>query len=334
MTQTENTLITINTVSKSFTKPQSWVDAVLRKPPLKLQAVNHVSFSIPVGQTVGLVGESGSGKSTLARCIIRLYKPDEGEILYRGTDISHFTNKQLEPFRCKMQMVFQDPNSSLNPRMTIGNAIEEVLQVHNICPRNECREQTEKLIQRVGLPSDSLSRKPISLSGGQRQRAVIARALAVNPELLIADEPVSALDVSIQAQIINLLHQLQQDLNLTMLFISHDLRVVRHISSRIVVMYLGKILEMGQTSDLYEQPLHPYTIALLNAVPTLDKSDKKKEAALQGETPSAYSVPQGCCFHTRCPKVMPICAKVDPATIEYSPEHFVACHLFSSAKVN
>jgi len=323
-------LVTLTSVSKSFSKSQSWFDALLRKQPLKLQAVNRVSFTIPAGQTVGLVGESGSGKSTLARCLIRLYKPDEGRIYYGDTDISVLKTQQLAPYRCKMQMVFQDPYSSLNPRMTIGKMLEEVLLVHNICPKGKRKERVAELIQRVGLPPDSMTRKPISLSGGQRQRAVIARALAVQPELLIADEPVSALDVSIQAQIINLLHQLQQDLNLTMLFISHDLRIVRHISNRVVVMYLGKVMEMGTTADLFAQPLHPYTVALLAAVPTLDRVTKKKGIALQGETPSAYEVPTGCCFHTRCPKAMPVCLQIEPALVELTPAHFVACHLYSS----
>lgn len=305
------------------------MDAIVGKKPLMLHALNQVSLTIPTGETVGLVGESGSGKSTLARCIIRLYRPDEGKILYRGTDIAQISNKELEAYRCKMQMVFQDPYSSLNPRVTIGNMLEEVVQVHNICPRSERKDYTEAILQRVGLPPDSMNRKPIALSGGQRQRAVIARALAVNPEFLIADEPVSALDVSIQAQIINLLHQLQQDLNLTMLFISHDLRVVRHISKKIVVMYLGKVLEIGNADEIYLQPLHPYTHALLQAVPTLANMKTKNEAALQGETPSAYRTPTGCCFHTRCPKAMPVCSEIEPAMIEPSPDHFTACHLFS-----
>jgi len=330
MSPNEEPLLRVESLSKNFVKSQNWMDALVGKKPKMLHALNQVSLTIPAGQTVGLVGESGSGKSTLARCLIRLYRPDEGRILYRGVDIAQLPEKQLQEYRCKMQMVFQDPYSSLNPRLTIGGMIEEVIQVHNIRPANERKDYTASLLQRVGLPPDAMKRKPVALSGGQRQRAVIARALAVNPEFLIADEPVSALDVSIQAQIINLLHELQQDLNLTMLFISHDLRVVRHISSKIVVMYLGKVLEVGNANDLYLEPLHPYTKALLQAVPTLENVKSVKEAALQGETPDAYEVPVGCCFQNRCPNVMPICSQIEPKMIEHSPDHFTACHLFSS----
>jgi oligopeptide/dipeptide ABC transporter ATP-binding protein len=328
MTVDTQTLVTVNGVSKVFSQPQNWLDVALRRPPLSMKAVDRVSLEIPRGQVVGLVGESGSGKSTLARCIVRLYTPDEGQVNYGGVEIDHLSTRALLPYRRKMQMIFQDPYSSLNPRMTIEATLAEVLDVHHMVGSEARAERVNELLAQVGLSPELGARKPIQLSGGQRQRVGIARALAVGPEFLIADEPVSALDVSIQAQIINLLHQLQQDLHLTMLFISHDLRVVRHISNRVAVMYLGRIVEDQPAEEVFLHPLHPYTQALLAAAPRVRAGYQRRSSAIQGETPSPFRIPPGCRFHTRCPKAMPICKETEPEMREVEPGRRVACHLY------
>ncbi len=325
-TTTAGPLLTVTHLKKYFKLKRPILDALTRKPVLTLKAVDDVSFSIDKGETMGLVGESGCGKSSLARTIMRLYRPDEGSIVLDGTEIGHLTGKQLRDKRCRFQMVFQDPYSSLNPRMTVRDILGEALKVHKICPSEELNREIFKLLQMVGMNADAADRFPGEFSGGQRQRIGIARALALNPAFIIADEPVSALDVSIQAQIINLLMELQQELNLTMLFISHDLRVVRLITHRVAVMYLGKIVEMSPTDELYEHPHHPYTQVLLKAAPLLDPTHRSRKYTIEGEPPSPVHLPEGCRFHPRCPMATEECRRKEPELIEITPGHWTACH--------
>ena len=295
-----------------------------------VKAVDGVSFDIERGETLGLVGESGCGKSTLGRALLRLYDVTEGTITFDGQDITNLSESELRPLRRRMQMVFQDPFASLNPRHSVGRMIGEPLRVHHLSDRRTLGKKVRELLTTVGLPADAASRYPHEFSGGQRQRIGIARAIAVNPDFIVADEPVSALDVSIQAQIINLLEQLQDDFDLTYLFIAHDLAVVRHISDRIAVMYLGSIVEVSTAADLYEQPLHPYTISLLSAVPIPDPAiERERETILlAGDLPSPANPPKGCRFHTRCPYVQHIrCAdEVPPLRPLGGDGHVVACH--------
>jgi oligopeptide/dipeptide ABC transporter ATP-binding protein len=292
-----------------------------------VNAVNNVSFYMNEGETYGLVGESGCGKSTLGRTILRLTEPTEGEAIFRDQDIFQMKFNDMRKIRQDLQMVFQDPYSSLNPRKRIGDIIEEPMVIHKIGTKQERIEIVMDILQKVGLQPEQFYRYPHEFSGGQRQRIGIARALVVNPKLVICDEPVSALDVSIQSQIINLLQELQDQFKLTYLFIAHDLSVVRHISDRIGVMYLGKIMEEAATDDLYANPLHPYTQALLSAVPHPDPTVKNERITLRGEIPSPMNPPSGCIFHTRCPYVMDICNKEEPMKKEMAKDHFVACHL-------
>jgi peptide/nickel transport system ATP-binding protein len=294
-----------------------------------IKAVDDVSLTIERGETLGLVGESGCGKSTLGRAVLRLYEPTGGRIVFDGTDITHLGEAELRPLRRRMQMVFQDPFASLNPRHSVGRIVGEPLRAHGLASRGDATRVVRDLLQRVGLPADAISRYPHEFSGGQRQRIGVARVLALNPDLIIADEPVSALDVSIQAQIINLLDELQSDFDLTYLFIAHDLAVVRHISDRIAVMYLGKIVEVSPADDLYATPLHPYTISLLSAVPIPDPAVelKRETILLAGDLPSPANPPAGCRFHTRCPFVQPTrCRDEVPALRPLFGGHSVACH--------
>jgi oligopeptide transport system ATP-binding protein len=291
-----------------------------------IKAVDSVSFFIKKGETLGLVGESGCGKSTTGRTIIRLYEPTSGQIIFKGEDI---TKKDMLPYRKSMQMIFQDPYASLNPRMTVGDIIGEPLEIHNIAKGNEKKERVQELLRLVGLSSEHANRYPHEFSGGQRQRIGIARALAVEPEFIICDEPISALDVSIQAQIVNMLEDLQQQLGLTYLFIAHDLSMVKHISSRVGVMYLGKLVELAESNELYSNPLHPYTQALLSAIPIPDPkiSKERTRIILEGDVPSPLNPPTGCRFRTRCKYAFDRCKEEEPKFRDVGSGHYVACHL-------
>ena len=293
-----------------------------------IKAVDGVSFFVKRGETLGLVGESGCGKTTTGRCILQLYKPTEGQIIFEGQDLTTLSSRQMRAMRREMQVIFQDPYSSLNPRMTAGNIIGEPLVVHGLVDsKAEYRERVADLLQNVGLNPYMADRFPHEFSGGQRQRIGVARALSVAPKFIVADEPVSALDVSIQAQIINLLEDLQEQFNLTYLFIAHDLSVVRHISDRVGVMYLGHIVEMADRNEIYVNPLHPYTKALLSAVPIPDPviDAQRERILLTGEVPSPLNPPSGCVFHPRCPIVIDECSQVTPELREVAPNHWAAC---------
>ncbi|MFP7357718.1 dipeptide ABC transporter ATP-binding protein [Kurthia gibsonii] len=299
-----------------------------------VKAVDDVSFEIMEGETLGIVGESGCGKSTTGRSIMRLIEPTAGEVYFEGKNVSTMSKEELRKARRDIQMVFQDPYASLNPRHNIQKILEEPLKVHGISNDKERKEKVAKLLEIVGLSSYHASRYPHQFSGGQRQRIGIARALMTNPKLIIADEPVSALDVSIQAQVLNLMKDLQQELKLTYIFIAHDLGVVRHISDRVGVMYLGKMIEISESEALYEKPLHPYTQALLAAVPVPDPDFMRETQLLTGDIPSPANPPTGCAFHTRCPLKMEHCDQRVPSLIEVEPGHSVACHLYTEAFSN
>ncbi|MDL1896196.1 dipeptide ABC transporter ATP-binding protein [Anaerolineae bacterium CFX7] len=302
---------------------------LFQKKVADVKAVDGVSFDVHPGETLGLVGESGCGKSTTGRTILQLYRPTEGQVIFRGKDLAQLKSEDLRKMRSDMQMIFQDPYASLNPRMTVGDIVAEPLEVHNIVKGKEKKERVQELLQIVGLNPYFINRYPHEFSGGQRQRIGIARALAVNPDFIVCDEPISALDVSIQAQIINLLEELQERFGLTYLFIAHDLSVVRHISDRVAVMYLGKIVELTDSKALYENPLHPYTRALLSAVPIPDPliEEKRERIILVGDVPSPVNPPKGCRFHTRCPLAIPICKEVAPEWRDVGNGHFVECHV-------
>ena len=296
-----------------------------------LKAVNDVSFTVNEHETFGLVGESGCGKSTLGRTIVKIYAPTEGKVFYKDQDVAALKGEDLKKFRKEVQMIFQDPYASLNARMTVGEIIREPMDIHNLYgSRQERKERVSQLLETVGLKPDHIRRYPHEFSGGQRQRISIARTLALDPKFIVCDEPISALDVSIQAQIINLLEKIQDEMNISYLFIAHDLGAVKHISQRIGAMYLGSLVEIGESESLYRNPLHPYTKALLSAIPIPDPQVMRKRAALDldGEIPSPLNVPSGCPFRTRCPKAMPICAEVKPELQNVGTSQ-VACHLYA-----
>ncbi|MFP4007631.1 MAG: ABC transporter ATP-binding protein [Spirulinaceae cyanobacterium] len=301
---------------------------ILQKQIAAIKAVDNISFNIHKGETLGLVGESGCGKSTTGRAILQLQSITGGKVYFKGQDLTQLSPSQMRDRRLQMQMIFQDPYSSLNPRLTVGQIISEPLKVHNLTRQYKPIERVAELLEMVGLNSQFAQRYPHEFSGGQRQRIAIARALAVNPDFIVCDEPIAALDVSIQAQIVNLLQDLQQELNLTYLFIAHDLSIVRHISDRIAVMYLGKIVEMSDRNALYNNPLHPYTQALLSAIPIPDPDQEKARSRLllKGDVPSPLNPPSGCNFQTRCPYAFEACQK-EPELRQISENHFVACHL-------
>ena len=310
------TLVSVRGLVKHF--PVEGSDDVVR-------AVDGVSFDIFAGETLGLVGESGCGKSTVGRCVLRLIEPTAGQITFAGQDVLSLDKKRLRQLRREMQIIFQDPYASLNPRMKVGDIIAEPLVIHNIGKAGDRKDEVAGLLKRVGLDPDYMNRYPHEFSGGQRQRIGVARALALNPKLIVADEPVSALDVSVQAQVVNLLQELQEEFKLTYLFISHGLAVVEHISTRVAVMYLGRIVEIADAAELYARPLHPYTQALLSAIPIPDPRQKRKRIILQGDVPTPINPPSGCRFRTRCPLAIEECAHIDPELREVSPGHHVAC---------
>lgn len=317
----DKVLVQVRNIKKYF---QSEGSFSLRKKYIK--AIDDVSFNIFKGETFGLVGESGCGKSTLGRTMLGLYRPNEGKVIFEGVDIFSLNNRRMKEMRKRMQLIFQDPSASLNPRKTINDILNEPFHIHKVGTKTEREAKIKDLLDHVGLSTYHLSRYPHEMSGGQKQRVGIARALALNPKLVICDEPVSALDVSIQAQVINLLEDLQKEYDLTYLFISHNLSVVHHICNRIGVMYLGKIVEIGNHEDIYQNTLHPYAKALISAIPHADPEMQQERILLKGDVPSPANPPSGCRFHTRCPQAVEFCSHAEPTLKEVGPGHFVACH--------
>jgi oligopeptide transport system ATP-binding protein len=325
MTAENETILRVNNLKKHF----PIMRGVLRRQVGAVKAVDGISFDVRKGETLGLVGESGCGKTTAGRVILQLYPVTAGEIYFEGQEVSSLSSEELRKLRPRMQMIFQDPHASLNPRMTVGSIVGEPLSEHGTGSRRERRRRVEELLELVGMDPTFANRYPHEFSGGQRQRIGIARALALNPDFIVCDEPIAALDVSIQAQVVNLLEDLQTELGLTYLFISHDLSMIRHIANRVAVMYLGKIVEMADQNALYVEPLHPYSQALLSAVPIADPvlEEKRERIILMGDVPNPANPPQGCNFNTRCPIAVDICFHQDPEWRELRPDHMVACHL-------
>ena len=319
-------LLEVRHLRKCFPLQKTMTGKVTRE----LVAVDDISFKLKAGETLGIVGESGCGKTTAGRAILKLHEPSGGQIIFNGQDITHLKPGKMREIRKQMQIIFQDPYSSLPPRDTVGGLLSEPVQVHKIVPKDQVKDYVLKLMDQCGLRDYYFERYPHEFSGGQRQRICIARALSVQPKLIICDEPVSALDVSIQAQIINLLKELQRELNLAYVFISHDLSVVKFISDKIGVMYLGGMMEFGSKEDIFRNPLHPYTKALFSAVPNPDPTKKMQRIALGGDIPSPANPPKGCRFHTRCPYAKEVCKHVVPEYKEYEPGHFAACHLLET----
>ena len=328
--KTNEPLLEVKNLRKCFPLKKSLTGKVLSE----LIAVDNVSFTLEPGETIGIVGESGCGKTTLGRTILKLHEPSGGQIIFNGEDITNYKSKEMRHLRTDMQIIFQDPYSSLPPRATVGDILSEPVLVHGIVPKEQVKDYVLDLMEKCGLRDYYYERYPHEFSGGQRQRICIARALAVNPKLVICDEPVSALDVSIQAQIINLLKKLQQEMNLTYLFISHDLSVVKFISDKIGVMYLGSMMEFGSKKDIFSNPLHPYTKALFSAIPNPDPDEKMNRIVLKGDIPSPANPPSGCRFHTRCPYATERCAAEVPQYREYGDGHFAACHLLEENGTN
>ncbi|PTX64695.1 peptide/nickel transport system ATP-binding protein/oligopeptide transport system ATP-binding protein [Melghirimyces profundicolus] len=318
----EKVLVKLENVKKHYPVRRGW----LQRTSARVKAVDGVSLDLYDRETLGVVGESGCGKSTIGRTLIRLEKPTEGKLYFNGTDISELPARAMKPFRSKMQMIFQDPFASLNPRQRVGPALEEPLTIHTSLSKGEKRERVMGLLEEVGLRPDHYDRLPHEFSGGQRQRIGIARALALNPSLIVCDEPVSALDVSVQAQVLKLLRSLQEKHGLTYFFISHDLGVVRHLCDRVLIMYLGQTMELAPVRELYKNPVHPYTEALLSAIPRPVPGRKRERILLRGDLPSPADPPKGCPFHTRCPEAMEICKETRPEWKEIGPGHRVACH--------
>ena len=328
--QQDDVILTVSHLKKYFPIRTGIIGQKLQY----LRAVDDISFKVHVGHTVGIVGESGCGKTTMGRTIIRLYSVTGGDVIFNGINISKIKPRELRPIRPQIQMIFQDPYSSLSPRLNVGEIIGEAVRQHGIVSKAEYKDYIFHIMERCGLQPQYFERYPHEFSGGQRQRICIARSLALKPRLIICDEPVSALDVSIQAQIINLLKELQERDKLAYIFISHDLSVVEHISDEVGVMYLGSMMEYGNTKDIFSRPLHPYTEALFSAVPVPDPDYKMKRIILKGDIPSPANPPSGCKFHTRCEKCMDICKLKAPAFKEYEPGHFVACHLYDDEAAN
>jgi len=317
------TLLEVRHLSQHIKLSDSWFSKASY-----LYAVDDVSFSLKAGETLGLVGESGCGKSTLARSLLKLMEPSAGQIMFQGQDITHYTSKQMVSLRKEMQIIFQDPMDSLNERHTVGSILQEPFEIHQMGDAKQRRQWAEELLLKVGLPVEAMEKYPHEFSGGQKQRIGIARAIALKPKVIVCDEAVSALDMSVQAQIMNLLLSLQQEMQLALIFIAHDLSVVKHISDRVAVMYLGKIVELTSAQRLYERPLHPYSQALISAIPVADPRKRKPRQVLQGDVPSAINRPKGCYFSSRCPKVMDRCKEQAPQLKALANEaHLIACHL-------